>query len=434
MGTTLQRAGTAALAATALVAACLTAAAPPASALTALDIPADIPAEMTAVAANRFQPAITADTRLLAADTATLGADRTHQAADEELVTEATTALTRATAEVAADTAALTAATAASSAAATAVVDDHRRLGAIALELYTDPVSAGGGPGLAGAQRQATAQALLGVVTDGQRRQLAADVTTAATDRKAVAAATTALAGAQAALATATHLHDDRTAILAADGRAVTAAEAAVAGDTNALVGDQSAQGAAVAAVAQPPGAPADGSPTILGGAALDAAQIVAWYEGRGEVDRTSTPIAQLVTWYLQEGAAEGVRGDVAFAQAMVETAGFSSDDAVTFNNYAGIGHCDACATGSGFPSAQAGVRGQIQLLRAFATPGLTSAMLAAPPVSPAVVPESDPVRGCCVSFQALTGRWASDPLYGHTVMTMYQSMLASALTGPPST
>ena len=54
----------------------------------------------------------------------------------------------------------------------------------------------------------------------------------------------------------------------------------------------------------------------------------------------------------------------MAFAQAVLETGGFSSPDAVDLNNYAGIGHCDTCGQGWAFPSPQAGVLGQLQLLR----------------------------------------------------------------------
>jgi flagellum-specific peptidoglycan hydrolase FlgJ len=49
------------------------------------------------------------------------------------------------------------------------------------------------------------------------------------------------------------------------------------------------------------------------------------------------------------------------------------------------------------------------------------------------VTPETEPDRGCCVTWQSLTGKWATDPAYGHTVMAVYQSMLSDALSQPPS-
>ena len=71
--------------------------------------------------------------------------------------------------------------------------------------------------------------------------------------------------------------------------------------------------------------------------------------------------------FYLSEGLAEGVRGDIAFAQAMVETGAFTSP-LTRHNNFAGIGTCDSCATGYDFESPQLGVRAQMQLLHASQT------------------------------------------------------------------
>jgi hypothetical protein len=170
--------------------------------------------------------------------------------------------------------------------------------------------------------------------------------------------------------------------------------------------------------------------PTILGRPALSAAELAAWYDQSGYVDLAGAPIQRLAEWYIEEGDAEGVRGDIAFAQAIVETGGFSSPDAVVDNNYAGIGHCDTCAAGFRFASPRAGVRGQIQLLRTYAQPGLTAAQMADPPVLAALDPSAQVARGCCRTWNALTGRWATDPDYGLTVLAVYQSMLSSALTG----
>ena len=174
------------------------------------------------------------------------------------------------------------------------------------------------------------------------------------------------------------------------------------------------------------------GQLSILGGSALDSGQLVRWYNFEGYVDLTSAPIGQLAAWYLQAGAEEGVRGDVAFAQAVLETGGFSSPDAVNLNNYAGIGHCDSCSAGWSFPSPEGGVLGQEQLLRIFADSGPGPA--GAPgPVLPALTPAQEPRAGCCSSVESLTGVWASDPTYGQQILGIYGSMLSFALTVPPT-
>ena len=66
------------------------------------------------------------------------------------------------------------------------------------------------------------------------------------------------------------------------------------------------------------------------------------------------------------EGQAEGVRGDLAFAQSIVETASFG---VAAGSNYSGIGVCDSCTGGYAFPTPLDGVRAQIQLLRNYADP-----------------------------------------------------------------
>jgi hypothetical protein len=138
--------------------------------------------------------------------------------------------------------------------------------------------------------------------------------------------------------------------------------------------------------------------------------------------------VSQLAAWYVSEGDTEGVRGDIAFAQAVEETGGFSSPDSITINNYAGIGHCDSCDSGLEFASAQIGVDAQIQLLRTTADATLTTAQLGQPLASSALAPEDQPLRGCCSTWAGLTGHWATDPDYGANILGIYASMLEYAL------
>jgi hypothetical protein len=100
----------------------------------------------------------------------------------------------------------------------------------------------------------------------------------------------------------------------------------------------------------------------------------------------------------------------------------------VSLNNYAGIGHCDSCASGFAFPSPYGGVLGHVQLLRIFADAG--PAPNGAPaPVLPSLAPAHQFRAGCCSTWESLTGIWASDPSYGEQILLIYQQMLASAVT-----
>jgi len=157
----------------------------------------------------------------------------------------------------------------------------------------------------------------------------------------------------------------------------------------------------------------------------LSVDQMVAWFDsvpkGGTWSYKASVPIHDLVTMYVEEGNAEGVRGDLAFAQAIIETGYFSSAIAQTKNNFAGIGACDvvsACTVAT-FPDARTGVRAQIQHLRAYADP--TATTCAVPPLHNACV---DP-RFAAVSpkgkaptwNQFGNGNWATDPTYASKIV-----------------
>jgi len=82
--------------------------------------------------------------------------------------------------------------------------------------------------------------------------------------------------------------------------------------------------------------------------------------------------VQQLAEMFLEEGRAEGVRGDVAWAQSLLETGYFKYGRIVTpdMNNYSGIGalYEDRPGVAARFDSPRLGVRAQIQHLKAYAT------------------------------------------------------------------
>ena len=213
------------------------------------------------------------------------------------------------------------------------------------------------------------------------------------------------------------------------DEKTLASDQASLSGANGRLDAQESALAAALASVAGPVSTPS-GELSLLGGSALDAAQLAGWFNAQGYVDFTSAPIQLLAAWYIQSGSEEGVRGDVAFAQAVLETGGFSSPDAVNLSNFAGIGHCDTCASGWGFPSPQEGVLGQVQLLRIFADAGPGPAK-APPPAIASLSPAHQMSAGCCSTVESLTGVWATDPTYGQQILLIYGQMLGYALSTP---
>ena len=80
--------------------------------------------------------------------------------------------------------------------------------------------------------------------------------------------------------------------------------------------------------------------------------------------------VLDMVPLYLSEGEAEGVRGDIAFAQSCLETGNFGFfGSAVTLkqNNFCGMGVTSNGIKGNSFERAQLGIRAQVQHLKAYA-------------------------------------------------------------------
>jgi hypothetical protein len=223
---------------------------------------------------------------------------------------------------------------------------------------------------------------------------------------------------------------------LVTDRAKIDIAKAPILVDQTRLAAARHAQTVAEGEFVPPPTAvsattPLAGGPSILGPPALTASQMIGWFNQSGYVNQTKATLSQLVNWYLDNGAIEGIRGDLAFAQAVHETAGFSSRDAVTFNDYAGVGHCDFCMSGLEFPSPEEGVIGQLQLLRIFADADSAQG-LPQPLVLSVLNPAKVSALGCCETWNSLTGKWASDPNYGPEILQIYYSMLQYALNHPP--
>ncbi|MGQ0823770.1 MAG: peptidoglycan DD-metalloendopeptidase family protein [Actinomycetota bacterium] len=162
-----------------------------------------------------------------------------------------------------------------------------------------------------------------------------------------------------------------------------------------------------------------DGTPSILGPSTLTVADLRAWWTStrRGQPSRLRIAIDDLIALYISEGNAEGVRGDLAFAQAVLETGNFTNGD-TAINNFAGIAHYDGTASGSAFPDPITGVRAQIQLLRKYALGN--DASLANPNVAPRA-------GASATTWGGLAGTWASATTYWTSLHSIYMEMVAHA-------
>lgn len=184
------------------------------------------------------------------------------------------------------------------------------------------------------------------------------------------------------------------------------------------------------------------GGPSILGPTLLSASQMAAWWRAqRYPPANVSISVEELARLYVEEGTAEGVRGDIAFAQAVLETGGFRHT--APGNNFAGMGWCDTCRTGRAFPTPRDGVRAQIQHLKNYGDPTSRAAGLAWPASVYWYAPTSLDqtvanenfdrffAKGWALTWNQMgNGNWAADPRYADKVLRIYASMVAFAQGG----
>jgi hypothetical protein len=173
----------------------------------------------------------------------------------------------------------------------------------------------------------------------------------------------------------------------------------------------------------------------IMGPQQASAGQLAAWYRTTGQAARLPISIDQLAQLFIEEGAAEGVRGDIAFMQSVLETAYFTFPSygqvRPEHNNYGGIGAVDGGNNPNRFPSPRIGVRAQIQHLRAYADPTVTPHNLAHPLESPRfhlVHP-----KGRTPFWEQLGGgNWATDPNYATKIMRLWGQLGMGPASGTP--
>jgi Tfp pilus assembly protein PilX len=165
---------------------------------------------------------------------------------------------------------------------------------------------------------------------------------------------------------------------------------------------------------------PSTGTPltNILGPPALNAGELAGWFAGTGYQANVTVPMPTLAGFYLSSGLTAGLRGDIAFAQSIVETGYFTFPSGGQLlgsdNNFAGIGACDTCNHGWRFPDAQTGVAAQVQLLQAYAT----NKKIPTPLVGRVSV------AGCCPTWLSLSGVWATATNYGYAILRVYKEIL----------
>jgi len=126
-----------------------------------------------------------------------------------------------------------------------------------------------------------------------------------------------------------------------------------------------------------------------------------------------------LAKQYLSIGVEEGIRGDIAYAQAIKETGyfRFTGDVKIEQNNFAGLGSTGPGVKGASFTTVEDGIRAHIQHLKAYAN--------TEPLKTDIVDPRFNLVkRGSAPNFEDLNGKWAVQEGYGQSIVSIWRRML----------
>ena len=116
---------------------------------------------------------------------------------------------------------------------------------------------------------------------------------------------------------------------------------------------------------------------TIMGCTTVDAEDMVAQYEAQNVeypsdvlTEGGAPDIDSFCTIVIEEADAEGVRGEVVYEQAMLETGWlqFGGDASAGQFNFSGLGTTGGGVAGNSFPDVRTGIRAQVQHLKAYAS------------------------------------------------------------------
>ena len=115
---------------------------------------------------------------------------------------------------------------------------------------------------------------------------------------------------------------------------------------------------------------------TIMGTTTVSLAQMTSQYNAHGSEypsailkEGGAETIDDFCTIILEEANAEGVRGEVVFEQAMLETGWlqYGGDSGISQYNFAGLGTTGGGVQGVSYPDVRTGIRAQVQHLKAYA-------------------------------------------------------------------
>jgi hypothetical protein len=193
----------------------------------------------------------------------------------------------------------------------------------------------------------------------------------------------------------------------------------------------------------------------VMGPSLLNASQLAAWYTSQAgtgaKLPTLGNNVAKLAQIFIDEGTKDGVRGDMAFVQSMLETGWLRYEGSQIIpeaNNYSGIyayngrAKIVSCANDNAvdaagglpsrcFPTPNIGARMQIQLLRSYADPAVKAMggrLIKAPSDRAGMAPIWEYFGGHNCPCGKLI--WASSDTYPTHILQLYASALTKSGKG----
>lgn len=168
---------------------------------------------------------------------------------------------------------------------------------------------------------------------------------------------------------------------------------------------------------------------SIFGNSIATKGQAVNLIKANGNEVKLDCSIEDIVNLYWVEAEREGVRPDIALAQALVETGYFGYGGTVKpkQNNFCGLGTTGKKVKGAKFKSPEIGVRAHIQHLLAYSVMKKPSTNIVDPRYDLAHAIRKE--RGFIDKWSGLQGTWAMGSQYCEKIMVIYQAMLGMEMS-----
>lgn len=163
---------------------------------------------------------------------------------------------------------------------------------------------------------------------------------------------------------------------------------------------------------------------SIFGAPEVTKEQMVNYIRRHNPIPKLNCSLEDLASFYYEEAAHEGIRPDLALAQAILETGFFryGGDVLPEQNNYAGIGTTGRGVRGEWFTTPQLGVRAHVQHLLVYSS--------TKEPAQPLVDPRYHLVRQLpayhaqCPTWESLSGKWAVPGVdYGNRILRVLENV-----------